>query len=80
MRIKGNFEGALKLKDKKKKQVFPIDEDALGMGVVVSSTECTGLMPTPPLSEQDEQSYTDIYDIPQPGNNPLNDKEKTKPS
>ncbi|GEM_PF-1813521 len=30
----------------------------------VSATECTGLMPTPPLSEDEEESYSDLYTIP----------------
>lgn len=34
--------------------------------IVVSSTECTGLIPTPPLSEDEAESYDKIYDIPLP--------------
>ncbi len=31
---------------------------------VASGTECTGLTPTPPLGEEEADSYTEIYDIP----------------
>ncbi|MGI6169542.1 MAG: hypothetical protein ACOYI4_07585 [Christensenellales bacterium] len=31
---------------------------------VVSSTECTGLIPTPPLSDDESDAYSDLYDIP----------------
>ena len=34
------------------------------LDTVASATECTGLIPTPPLSE----AYTDIYTIPKPEN------------
>lgn len=61
----------------KKKPVFPIDEtEEYKVGYVISSTECTGMMHSPPLNEAETDSYTDIYDIPQPRNNPLNDKDK----
>lgn len=31
---------------------------------VVSGTECTGLVPTPPENEQEGEAYTDLYTIP----------------
>ena len=31
---------------------------------VASSTECTGLMPTPATSEDELESYSQIYDVP----------------
>ncbi len=43
------------------------DYDFLDVVGVASATECTGLMPTPPIKESDVDSYTDLYDIPQPG-------------
>lgn len=52
--------------DKPDRKIFPIDDDEL-FTMVVSSNECTGLMPTPPRTQDDVDSYTDIYDIPQPG-------------
>ena len=30
----------------------------------VSGTECTGLEQTPPMTEQEVESYSEIYDIP----------------
>lgn len=33
---------------------------------VVSATECTGLIQTPPASEDEAESYTEIYEIPEP--------------
>ena len=36
--------------------------------VVASATDCTGLMPTPPINEAEAESYTDLYAIPQVGN------------
>ncbi|BCI60561.1 hypothetical protein [Solibaculum mannosilyticum] len=34
------------------------------MFAVASATECTGLIPTPPVNKSEADSYTDIYDIP----------------
>lgn len=45
----------LKLKDK---DTFFEDES------VVSATECTGLVQTPPASVDEADSYSEIYDIP----------------
>ncbi|NCB74331.1 MAG: hypothetical protein EOM51_06290 [Clostridia bacterium] len=33
---------------------------------VESSTGMTGLTPTPPLSDEEEESYSDIYGMPTP--------------
>ncbi|WBY64872.1 MAG: hypothetical protein ACFWUD_09385 [Thermocaproicibacter melissae] len=33
---------------------------------VVSGTECTGLIPTPPEDEPESESYTELYTIPKP--------------
>ncbi len=44
-----------------------LDEDLFyDIDLVASATECTGLIPTPPLSEEEAESYTDIYAIPNP--------------
>lgn len=44
-----------------------LDEDLFfDIDQVASATECTGLIPTPPLSEEEAESYTDIYTIPKP--------------
>ena len=31
---------------------------------VASSTDCTGLMPTPPENEEQTESYQEIYNVP----------------
>ncbi len=33
---------------------------------VASITECTGLIPTPPVNEEEAEAYTDLYTIPKP--------------
>lgn len=38
----------------------------LGEDNVASSTECTGLIPTPPEDESEARSYADMYTIPPP--------------
>lgn len=48
---------------KNEKASFPLDILNEESGVV-SVTECTGLMPTPPRSEAEEDSYNEIYVIP----------------
>ena len=35
---------------------------------VASATECTGLIQTPPVSDEEAEAYTEIYAIPQPEN------------
>ena len=45
---------------------------------VESSTGMTGLTPTPPMSEEEEESYSDIYGMPTPGAVPKNTKKKNK--
>lgn len=43
------------------KQSFPIDrDDASGLGQAASSGDCTGLMPTPPHSKQERNSYSQL--------------------
>ena len=57
--------------DKNKQMVppEPMSEEELFFeeaNLTASATECTGLMPTPPISPEEAESYTDIYSIPQP--------------
>ena len=40
-------------------------DDKLFYNVVASTTESTGLIPTPPSSDDASESYSDIYDINQ---------------
>lgn len=49
-----------------------------GLDTVASATECTGLIPTPPLSESEAESYTDIYTIPKPENDQNNGLQQEK--
>ncbi len=53
---------------KKDKYGFPIPDDDpfLNPDTIASATECTGLIPTPPLSDDEVESYGDIYRIPKP--------------
>lgn len=44
----------------------PDGDDLYDLNTVASSMECTGLIPTPPVSESEAESYTDLYNIPQP--------------
>ncbi len=57
--------GHMKEKDKKLRPECDVDK-IIDPDMVVSSTEATGLMPTPPSSAAEAKSYTEIYDVPQP--------------
>jgi hypothetical protein len=56
-----------KFMDKKNKKGIPhqADDKYLDLNITASVTDCTGLIPTPPLSEDEEESYTDLHNIPQ---------------
>lgn len=58
------------------------NEDSLfDVDTVASSMECTGLIPTPPASDAEAESYTELYTIPKPENehdNGLQSLKKTK--
>ena len=45
---------------------------------VESSTEMTGIMPTPPLSEAEEESYSEINGMPIPSDMPRDTKKRNK--
>lgn len=56
--------------NKKKKTEFEYDFTRAS-----SATECTGLKPTPPLNEAENESYLNIYDYsPEVTNNPREKK------
>ena len=38
------------------------------VGETASFTECTGLMPTPPLGEDEEEAYRELYSTELPEN------------
>lgn len=62
----------------------PVDKQALNnvedfyfdLDDVASMTECTGLIPTPPESEAEAESYTDLYPIPRPQKEAVSKKTK----
>ncbi|RPF43342.1 hypothetical protein EDD70_2305 [Hydrogenoanaerobacterium saccharovorans] len=67
------------MSDKNKKNIAPQseqDDDFFDFDTIASATECTGLIPTPPLSDEEAESYTDIYSIPKPG--VMDEKYKSK--
>lgn len=39
--------------------------DMLAQNDVVSSTECTGMIATPPLNDEQVDGYLDIFHVPQ---------------
>lgn len=57
-------------KDKQNKQLAPSEDEEndydYTTDMVVSSTECTGLIQTPPANEAEAESYTDLYTVPKP--------------
>ncbi|HHT17504.1 MAG TPA: hypothetical protein GXZ77_07350 [Papillibacter sp.] len=63
----------------KKFSGYPVySEDELGLiSQVASSTECTGLEATPPLSDGEAASYGQLYPIPAPSNNTKSEKRLT---
>nr|WP_319488232.1 hypothetical protein [uncultured Caproiciproducens sp.] len=57
------------MSDEVKRKLKLEDEDSFfNSECVISSTECTGLIQTPPISEDEAESYTKIYDVPKPEN------------
>jgi hypothetical protein len=50
----------------KKNENFDLDLIDSCTDNVVSNTECTGLIPTPPEDEPGSESYTELYTIPKP--------------
>ena len=58
------------MNDPKNKQMAPMDmeDDFFYYDTVASATECTGLIQTPPVSDEEAEAYTEIYAIPQPEN------------
>lgn len=56
-----------------------IYEEFYDLKSVSSSTEMTGLTPTPPLSEEDAESYCEIHGMPVPGDPPKKKRGKNDP-
>ncbi|MEA4895862.1 MAG: hypothetical protein VB064_11470 [Oscillospiraceae bacterium] len=47
-----------------------IYQDFYDMNSVMSTTEMTGLTPTPPITEEDAEAYSEIHGMPVPGDPP----------
>lgn len=45
---------------------------------IQSSTEMTGFMPTPPVSEAEEEAYSELSGMPISGDVPTNTKKRNK--
>jgi hypothetical protein len=39
--------------------------DMIAQNGVLSTTECTGMIPTPPLSDEQVDGYLDLFHVPQ---------------
>ena len=51
----------------KSNQGYPAYDDRFyDIESIVSTNDCTGLVPTPPKSEYEAESYSDLLNIPQP--------------
>jgi hypothetical protein len=64
-------------------EALPLDEmDDSGIftGEVVSSQECTGLIPALPQSRESQEAYGDLYGLHETQNSHLSDIMRMKPS
>ena len=54
--------------DKNKKDKYNVNfDDSLNISKnVASNTDCTGIVQTPPITDEESKSYTDIHNIPKP--------------
>lgn len=43
---------------------FIDNDDAVSLDIS-SANECTGMVPTPPLTEAEVEGYSDVYSVPQ---------------
>ncbi len=55
----------------KEKEFIPMDENTSNYPYddaenIVSATDCTGLIPTPPVNQTEAESYAELHSIPQP--------------
>lgn len=53
--------------EKKSERGYPVyaENELSGIEMVTSSSDCTGLEPTPPANENEAESYASLYNIPQ---------------
>lgn len=50
----------------KEKEYPPYADENDDWETIASSNDCTGLVPTPPMTEGEAESYSDLMNIPQP--------------
>ena len=68
------------------KKKIPVDPQSLqsvedvyfDLDDIASATECTGLIPTPPVSEAEAEAYTELSPIPKPENDQPNQLQSEK--
>lgn len=70
---------------KKTEKAYETLEDSFAcydyLGSSASAHDCTGLIPSGPVSEEELLSYKDVYDFPPPGHDsPRPEKEKIRKS
>jgi len=53
------------MKNDKKKYSPELDEDNFTSLEITSSTECTGMIPVPPLDDAEVDAYAEIYSVHQ---------------
>lgn len=69
------------MSDEDKRKLKLKDKDSfLESENVASATECTGLTPTPPASEEEAESYEELYNIHMPQNKVNNHLQETDKS
>lgn len=60
--------------DEKNRRGIPLYQDEhdpfAHLDFVASSSDCTGLVPTPPCNEEEAESYAQLHNIPKPQNDP----------
>ncbi len=49
-----------------KQSLQPDDDSLYDIKSMASANDCTGLIPSAPASEEEADSYTDMYPIPRP--------------
>jgi hypothetical protein len=54
------------------------DDKFYNLDTAASSTDCTGLIPTPPMSVDEEESYADLHSIPKVKNKVNNGLQQEK--
>jgi len=51
-------------KDNKRRETSAPEDDYVSLDIT-SATECTGMVPTPPLTEAEVEGYSSVYSVPQ---------------